>query len=306
MTSDAYSYQFSGHETFPLRQLWLHKIHKYVRAKICDPKSISFSSEEAMIELGVGKNMLTSMKFWANATQFLDDQNHPTPLANCIFGSFLNNPLDEFAENPSWFVHWNLCKSPSQLTVFWYVFNLLNVNVITRSDLNSRFEEYVKNLGRKVSSQTLQRDVDVLLRSYVPMLSAMKQQSFSEDLVEPFLSDLNIITVDSKDVLAITRSDRPTLNNSVFAYSLMDFWLSHSANTASLDFTRIAYDDGSPGKVFKLDEESIIKHLETLQEITSGALLWTEQSGIRTLIRRDLALKNPEEFMMRMVNQSYS
>lgn len=55
----ANSYQFSGHETFPLRQLWLMKAVNYTNLKLSTSNgahSAIFAGEAAMSSLGVGKN----------------------------------------------------------------------------------------------------------------------------------------------------------------------------------------------------------------------------------------------------------
>lgn len=51
-----------------------------------------------------------------------------------------------------------------------------------------------------------------------------------------------------------------------------------------MDFNKIAYAEGSVGKVFKLDEISLDNYLQQLEEITQGALIFTEQNGLRQLI----------------------
>ena len=45
-------YTFSGHESFQCRQLWLKKGYDYIN------KNKTFTDEDAVVELGVGKNMI--------------------------------------------------------------------------------------------------------------------------------------------------------------------------------------------------------------------------------------------------------
>ena len=53
---------FSGHETFPFRYTWLKK---GVDAVMDDPAV--FTSDRSTITLGVGKNMVRSIRHWCNA-----------------------------------------------------------------------------------------------------------------------------------------------------------------------------------------------------------------------------------------------
>ena len=56
MTADTKTqikFTFSGHESFQCRQLWLKKSYDFVN------KKKSFNNEDAVVELGVGKNMVS-------------------------------------------------------------------------------------------------------------------------------------------------------------------------------------------------------------------------------------------------------
>jgi len=59
--------QFSGHETFPLRQLWLRKAYDAVtESEEPAPRSV-FADEDAIVRFGVGKNMAMSIRVGADA-----------------------------------------------------------------------------------------------------------------------------------------------------------------------------------------------------------------------------------------------
>ena len=50
--------KFSGHQTFVVRYGWLEKGYRFVS----DGKS--FGSPDAIVDLGVGKNMVSSIRYW--------------------------------------------------------------------------------------------------------------------------------------------------------------------------------------------------------------------------------------------------
>src|SRR4051812_40847827 len=58
------TYRISGHETFSFRYTWLPKA---VRGLLTNPKLFT-DEDEAMVVLGVGKNMVRSIRFWAQAS----------------------------------------------------------------------------------------------------------------------------------------------------------------------------------------------------------------------------------------------
>ena len=67
-----------------------------------------FASEKAIVELGVGKNMVTSMKYWALYSGIFD-VNDTKDLVITEFGKWLigQNGVDPWMENLStqWFIH---------------------------------------------------------------------------------------------------------------------------------------------------------------------------------------------------------
>ena len=68
--------QFSGHESFICKNLWLKKGYDFKG---------SFSDESAVIELGVGKNMVTSISYWLKAFGVVDADNQFSQLAEYLF-----------------------------------------------------------------------------------------------------------------------------------------------------------------------------------------------------------------------------
>lgn len=77
---EGYRPQLSGHETFPLRYGWLKKAYDAVKlAEINGDGNSVFTAEDAIARFGVGKNMVASMRHWANAAGIIDEKSgHPT------------------------------------------------------------------------------------------------------------------------------------------------------------------------------------------------------------------------------------
>lgn len=77
MTSEK-NYRISGHESFPCRYTWLPKA---VRGLNADPTLFS-NDEQAMVTLGVGKNMVRSIRFWILAAGVAAPQKREQLLAH--------------------------------------------------------------------------------------------------------------------------------------------------------------------------------------------------------------------------------
>ena len=298
-------FQLSGHETFVLRRLWLPKVFRYSNKMVKAGLSPNFSGEAPMIDLGLGKNMLSSARFWSIASGMLDKKEvRPSQLAELLFNE---NGLDPHCASVTtkWLVHWKLSSSPSSLTIFWFLFNQVNKPIISRESLYEAFKIFVQKFyPRKASDNTLKRDVEIVLRSYLPVVSA-KSDGLIEESLDTLLTGLDLLAFFSKDSIVIRREERKSINNWLFAYSLMDFWEHIEVSLSSLSFIQIAHDLGSPGRVFKLDEDSIVNRLEALETMTNGALIWTEQSGLKVLTRTKQALSDPENFKLYLLKKAY-
>ena len=83
-------YTFSGHETFQCRHLWLKKGYDFVKGKS------SFNDEDAVVKLGVGKNMVASIRFWLKAFNIIDAKDALTQFAIKLLD---DNGWDPFLED---------------------------------------------------------------------------------------------------------------------------------------------------------------------------------------------------------------
>jgi len=70
-------------------------------------------------------------------------------------------------------------------------------------------------------------------------------------------------------------------------------------------FDRVAHDYGSPGRVFKLDENTVADRLTALERLTEGKIQWTEQAGIRQVTRTGEVLNNIQATKMKLLKAVY-
>jgi len=61
MEQEKTKYTFSGHESFQCKSLWLKKGYDFMS------QNKDFNAADAVVDLGVGKNMVSSIRFWMKA-----------------------------------------------------------------------------------------------------------------------------------------------------------------------------------------------------------------------------------------------
>ena len=105
-------------------------------------------------------------------------------------------------------------------------------------------------------------------------------------MLESPLTELGLIkAVGKKDGFRFVRGPKSTLSNGVFTFGLLDFWSRYSPNASTLSFEAVAHAPGSPGRVFLFDENDVVDRLATLDDVTGGALRWSESAGLKQVVR---------------------
>lgn len=294
---------FSGHETFPLRQMWLKKVYEQQENGLV-PKAV-FTDENAIASFGVGKNMVSAIRHWAMACDVLrDDCDDPlflqiSPIAREILD---DSGLDPYAENPStaWYAHWWLAGKGNRATTWQWLFNHVTAPTFTRQELEAPLEDFARKLDpkRRISVATLSRDLETCLRSYAPRIAG----GSPEDFAEPLLGELGLLQEVHKGQYAFRRGPKATLHDGLFAYALLDYWNSSADGLSSMAFETIAYSEGSPGRVFKLDEDSVADRLMGLSDLTGGFLEWTDTAGLRQVHKKN---GDSTEISREMIRRAY-
>ena len=131
--------KFSGHETFPLRYGWLFKSANLLNTKGNLSTSSAKDVQEAIVELGVGKNMVSAIRYWSEACSIVKTLKNDASQSLTDIGRYLflasNNELttrkvgvanDPFLERIGsiWLIHFLLNFDEDVLTAYRYFFNL--------------------------------------------------------------------------------------------------------------------------------------------------------------------------------------
>jgi hypothetical protein len=198
-------------------------------------------------------------------------------------------------------MHWFLASTPDKTSTWYYVFNKIVQQNFDRDSVVDGIKNMALDNGQKISAATLKRDVDGCIRSYVPKAGG----DSPEEMSEPLLGELGLIQQNSKGSFEFRRGAKRSLADGVFAFALLDYWqrLEHAGSVMAFD--RVAHDYGSPGRVFKLDENTVADRLTALERLTEGKIQWTEQAGIRQVTRTGEALNNTQATKMKLLKAVY-
>ena len=261
-------FQFSGHESFHCRQLWLKKGFDFVEA------GKKFSNESAVIDLGVGKNMVTAIRYWLKAFGLLNETEKPSELAKLIFSS---KGWDPYLENEGtlWLLHFQLTKAGTA-SIFNIIFNELRK---TKPEFEEKhFYSIVSSFG-KFSEATLSKDYSVFRNTYAVSASS---KSEIEDSYSGILTELGLLTSKKtsakNDALVIESKRRPEIPAQIILYAILE-----NQEGDSLNFDKLYNERNSVGSIFALNREGLMEKLEELTNLYPKEIVFKNEAGIREL-----------------------
>lgn len=266
-------FSFSGHESFHCKSLWLKKGYDFVN------HNGSFADPMAVMQLGVGKNMVSSIRFWMRSFSLLSEDN-PTPLAHYIFADTYGK--DPFCDDIAtlWLLHYLLVK-----TNIASIYSLLFTELQRERKIfdKEQFQSFIK---RKCSvpeqknvynENTVSKDINVLLQTYIAPSDLKQLERYSALLI-----NLSLLKETEKDVYRFQEVNPKTIPDAILLYALLDV----RGNDIVVSFDKITY-------LSLLFCSSIVLFLDRIQELAanhSDIIDYSDNSGIRNVIFK----KNPQ------------
>lgn len=207
-------YTFSGHESFHCKSLWLKKGYDFAKAEK------SFNDDSAVVDLGVGKNMVASIKFWLKSFGIIDESGEVTETGDLLFA---DDGFDPYVEDVAtqWLLHY-LLVSTEYATIYHIVFAEFNKN---RKDFSkSSLLNYLKRLfadkrfdKTPYNENTISRDIATLLKNYARPENPKVYEDFSSALI-----DLNLIKRIDRDNFEFNTSTKAAVEPLIFLYAILD------------------------------------------------------------------------------------
>jgi hypothetical protein len=260
--------RFSGHETFACRYAWLPKAYRGLKA---DGRLFA-DEDNAMVVLGLGKNMVRALRFWVEAMGVAEFDRKARAFAPTSFGDqvFGEGGFDPFLEDPRtlWLLHWNLASRREGPLFAWrYLIGHWPLPEFTRSEALVEFQRISANHGLEHSVVTLSQHLDVFLHTYH---SGRGAASGVEDSLDGPLVELGLLTTVGErrgeesrwePVFSFRREAKPEIPSPLFDYCLRDYWDRHFSEE-TMTFRAAAMGPASPGQIFKLPEDDMRSRLE--------------------------------------------
>lgn len=255
---------FAYHQTFHPRFGW---IKKGFSAADSDPGV--FLAEDATVTLGVGKNMVSAIRFWTSAFHVLERVHVPgnaralesrtTPLGRALLGE--EKGYDPYFEDLGtlWLLHWHLVSERTDVPVWWLTFNEFPALEFSETQLVEFVtDKVVASSWSHPNQSSIDKDVDCLLRMYAPR--AAKGRQAVDDLLDSPFREIELITVAPGGAgrFRFLRGHKRGLSSELVVYLCLDYIARFEPGARTATLSHLANDPGTPGRLLKLTEESML------------------------------------------------
>mgnify|MGYP001715985647 CR=1 FL=1 len=258
-------YTFSGHESFPCKALWLKKGFDFV------VDGNKWSSPNSVVKLGVGKNMVASIRFWMKAFNLVENDNL-TSIANLLLND--ENGFDPYLEDLGtlWLLHY-LLVSTGEATLYNLFFTRFQRErtLFERQQVVALVKRCMTedNKLKGYNENTVKKDVAVLLQNYLRPYKSMSMEDYSALLI-----DLDLIrqTSDNK-MFTFNIEGKAQLPLDILLYAI----LQEKGTDNTVDYDTLQ----TVGLMFCLTDMELIDMLMSLQAKYPQILRYTDTAGLR-------------------------
>lgn len=259
-------YSFSGHESFPCKSLWLKKGYDFV------VQEKNFNDPNAVIDLGVGKNMVASIRFWLKAFGICENDN-ASWLGHYLFDN--QTGRDKYIEDLAtlWLLHFHLifCGEASIYNLFFCDFQREHSSFQREQIANYIKIRLIENGTPSVfNKNTITKDIGVLLQNYVLPRKSQSNEDYSSLLI-----DLDLIRQNSEGGgYYFNAEGKRKVTKEVFLYGLLK--VMGEDKSISYDAIREQI-----GYIFCMTDIELIQMLKQLASDYSENLAYNDIAGIR-------------------------
>ena len=248
---------FGRHETFHPRYGWLKKAYDRVVER-----PDAFRIGDATVRFGVGKNMVSAIRFWSLAFKITTDGNknglETTWWGDAIFDDDIG--LDPYLERPEtlWILHWLLLARPCRVPTWWVIMNQVSGTVVETESLLDTIQETIRNNPRwdAPSPASVKRDTDVFLHTY----TTKRDKLTVEEYIDCPFRNLRLAR-HLGDSVRFVFGHKTGLTPQVVAFACADFADRTEAGD-EISVARLAVEQGGVGNTLKMNESDLTAALE--------------------------------------------
>ncbi len=269
--ADRKKIKLKRHETFSIREGWLEKA-----LNIFDENSNCFSKDYGQQILGIGTNMVKSLRYWTEACGLISYTQGKGYFYNELGKFLLIHDKYLININSWWLIHLYLVTNFDLAPVFNTFFNM-DLNKFDKEQLFNQIKLKLENDYDIGADSSLEADCNMLLKSY-----------HSDDISNPEnnmtcpLSKLKLIGTTDKKIYSKIQPKYNLLDYRIVYYSMIKSWDKNKNNDInSFNLEDMYLWNDNPLKVFNLSKSSMYQYLDEMKK--NGLINLIKTAGLNTI-----------------------
>lgn len=262
---------FAKHETFYIREGWLFKGMAAIKsAEENGQLPTIFLDADAPERLGIGQNMVRSLRFWMQATGIAEEQledrqrtQRLTPFGHQVW------QYDRYLEDDTtlWLIHYHLICSETHATTWYWFFNYFTSVIFDEHSCLEALDQWVisTHSDQSIAMNSLKKDVDCLLQTYI----ADKSSRTPEDILESPFSRLQIMSRlgdERQKRFRLERLDPSRLHPLILLYVLVDRQIQLRRGVSQVGLGQVLREPMNAGRTFNLTTAALSDLLAELNK----------------------------------------
>lgn len=251
--------KYSGHESFSIRKNWLQKGIRKISA-------FKKGDLEAMDELGLGRNMVKSLRYWLKATGLSDDEPKKKILELSTFGKIVASHDPYIQETGTLcLIQYNLATNKENATSWYFLFNEFNMTEFSSDDFcraMRKWDEMNNENAKKTAYSSFEKDFDCIRRTYIPRLSGDEDP---ESNMDSPLSELGLLSQSSKDEVKKASPLKNNIPGEILFSLILKMCGNENESKNEIKLSSLLNEKCSPGKIFNMNSILLMNLLSELE-----------------------------------------
>lgn len=269
--------KFRAHETFFIRKGWLSKGMRCVSTK---PNVFTAHDENPMDVLGIGANMVKSLRYWIQAVGITEEPK--TGIRTQHFTDFgkLIYEHDKYIEELGtlYLLQYKLASQKDEATAWYFFFNEFTMSEFSREDFVDALQKHIKmrDNENEYAIRSLNEDFQCIINTYLPRYKTNPTKVSPENNIDCPFGELGLVDILNKRKKTYKKSTPSCemLNPYVILAVIVD----NAAGRKEINLNELLTAPNNIGKVFNLDSITMLDVLYRIEK--KGLIKITRTAGL--------------------------
>lgn len=290
--------RFRAHETFFIRKGWLSKGIKNV---VADPAVFMGNSGNPMDVLGIGSNMVKSLRYWLQTVGLTTEPAYGKKEQSLTDFGKLVKQYDPYIEELGtlWLLHYHLAKNLNDATSWYFFFNEFKLMEFDKDDFVRQLSAFLRMQNEEVSERSLEDDYNCIINTYLSRMKSNPEKVQPESNIDCPLGELGLIDISNKKnkIYRKVSPKKETIHPLVVFAVIID----QACGAKEIKISSLQNDKLNIGKVFNMDIISLTSLLYELELL--GFIKVVRTAGLDIIkINGDFSFISSVEEYYKMLN----